>query len=208
MKKLLIVTFIVVVFPFAVYAQETTETPLAGGTMSMMFSFGSYGSNMGLTQGAFFSGAPGASMSATSISAQYGIGGRYYLSSQLAIRGTLLFGTTSYDREGHEESFTRFGLAGGAQFHLITSGKASLYAGGMLAIYSGSYSEDGADDLDIMGFGIYGILGAEYYISKNLSIGAEYTLGITKVSTEQGPIDEDYFDFSIQMFSFNLGYHF
>ncbi len=210
MKKSMFLTLALCLLPFTALAQETAaaDTPLTAGTMSLMFSFGSYGTNYGLTNGAFFSAAPNEDMDPMTIHAQYGLGGRYYLSSQLAVRGTLLFGTTSHDTEGNEESYTRFGLAGGAQFHFLNSGKASLYGGGMLAIYSGSYSEDGADDLDIMGFGVYGILGAEYYISKNLSLGAEYTLGLTKVSAEQGPVDSDYFDLSIQMFSFNLGFHF
>lgn len=209
MKKMFFVTLALCLLPLAAHAQEASgDTPLSAGTMSAIFSFGSYDSTMALTHGAFFSGAPNENLDPNLIQSQYGLGGRYYLNSQLAIRGTLLFGTTSRDVEGHEESYTRFGLAGGAQYHFITSGKASLYGGGMLAIYSGSYSEDGADDLDITGFGVYGILGAEYYISKNLSLGAEYTLGITKVSAEQGPVDSDYLDFSIQMFSFNLGFHF
>lgn len=199
-----------VLIPFSVTAQEPAagETPLKAGTMSAIFSFGSYGSNYGLTHGAFFSATPNEQLDPNYVGAQYGIGGRYYINEQLAVRGTLMFGTTSRDVEGNEESWTHFGLAGGAQYHFLNAGKASLYGGGMLAFYSGTYSEDGADDLDITGFGLYGILGAEYYISANLSLGAEYTIGITKASTEQGPIDADFFDFSIQMFSFNLGFHF
>ena len=115
---------------------------------------------------------------------------------------------TSRDAEGNESSFFKLGLGGGVQYHLITTGKVSMYAGGLLGFYMGTVEEEGQDDTDITGFGLYGVLGAEYYINRGLSIGAEYMLGFTNTGAEQGDFEMDFTDLSIQTFSFHLGFHF
>lgn len=196
-------------FASAQDAPAAGDTPLKAGTMSLVFSFGGFG-DAGLTGGQFLAGAPtDTDMEPMGgIGAQYGIGGRYYINEQLAVRGTLALQNTSRDFEGNESSYFMLGLGGGVMYHLLTSGKVSLYTGGLLGFYMGTMEEEGEDDVDITGFGLYGLLGAEYYISANFSLGAEYMLGFTSTSAEQGDFEVDFTDFSVQTFSFHLGFHF
>jgi len=207
------------IVPSFALAQETTtaptsptssvsgDTPLKAGTKSLLFSFGGF-ANGGLTSGAFLAVSPDGSMDPQNTVAQYGVGGRYYLNEQLAIRGTLQFQTTTRDTDGNKDSYTMFGLGGGVQYHLITTGKVSVYAGGMLGFYSGTLKEEGTDDTKITGFGLYGLFGAEYYISANLSFGAEYVLGFTSTGAEQGDFSMDFTDVSVHTYSFYFGFHF
>lgn len=200
--------------PSLALAQEAPatggDTPLKAGTMSLVFSFGGFG-NAGLTGGQFLAGAPvdnNGMEPMDGLGAVYGIGGRYYINEQLAVRGTLALQSTSRDVEGNESSYFMLGLGGGVMYHLITAGKVSLYTGGLLGFYTGTVEEEGEDDIDITGFGLYGLLGAEYYISANFSIGAEYMLGFTSTGAEQGDFEMDFTDISVQTFSFHLGFHF
>jgi len=201
--------------PSLALAQETApaagDTPLQAGTMSLMFSFG----GAGLIGGHFLAGAPADPDEddeymepMNGLGAAYGAGGRYYINEQLAVRASLALQNTSRDFEGAESSFFKLGLGGGVQYHLITTGKVSLYAGGLLGFYMGTIEEEGQTDTDITGFGLYGVLGAEYYINRGLSIGAEYMLGFTSTSAEVGDFSTDFTDISIQTFSFHLGFHF
>ncbi|MBU1243027.1 porin family protein [Myxococcota bacterium] len=183
------------------------DTPLAAGTKSLMFSFGGF-ANGGLTSGAFLAVSPDDNMNPMNALAQYGIGGRYYLNEKLAVRGAFQFQTTTRDAEGNEDSYTMFGLGGGVQYHFITSGKVSVYAGGMFGFYKGTLAEEGQDDVDITGFGLYGTLGAEYYISRNLSFGAEYVIGFTSTGADVGDFSTDFTDVSIHTYSFYFAFHF
>ncbi len=196
-------------FASAQDAPAAGDTPLKAGTMSLVFSFGGFG-DAGLTGGHFLAGAPAdlGMEPMDGLGAVYGIGGRYYINEQLAVRGTLALQNTSRDVEGNESSYFMLGLGGGVMYHLLTSGKVSLYTGGLLGFYTGSVEEEGEDDADLTGFGLYGLLGAEYYISANFSIGAEYMLGFTSTSAEQGDFEMDFTDISVQTFSFHLGFHF
>ncbi len=199
--------------PSLALAQETApagDTPLKTGTMSLMFSFGAF-NGTGLTDGHFLAGAPADQIDMeprAGLVAAYGAGGRYYINDQLAVRASLALQNTSRDAEGDESSFFMLGLGGGVQYHLITAGKVSMYAGGLLGFYLGTIEEEGRDDVDITGFGLYGVLGAEYYINRGLSIGAEYMLGFTSTGTEQGDFETDFTDISVHSFSFHLGFHF
>jgi len=183
------------------------DTPLAAGTKSLIFSFGGNG-NDGLASGAFLAVSPDEYMDPMITLAQYGIGGRYYLNEQLAVRAAFQFQTTTRDEEGVENSYTMFGLGGGVQYHFITSGKVSVYAGGTFGFYKGTYAREGNDDVDITGFGLYGTLGAEYYISRNLSFGAEYVIGFTSTGADVGDFSTDFTDVSIHTYSFYFAFHF
>ena len=183
------------------------DTALMAGTKSLIFSFGAF-ANGGLTSGAFLAVSPDGNMEPDATMAQYGVGGRYYISDQMAVRGAFQFQTTTRDAEGNEDSYTMFGLGAGIQYHFVTSGKVSVFGGGMLGFYKGTLEEEGQDDTDVTGFGLYGILGAEYYINRSLSFGAEYILGFTSTSAETGDFEIDFTDVSVHTYSFYFAFHF
>jgi len=100
-------------------------------------------------------------------------------------------------------SATRFGLLGGLEYHFIKN-RVSPYAGGLLSFSTTSTQSKtavtgtttqttvknrlsgetvgGASYTSGLGFGISGILGAEFFIVKEVSLGAEYQLGWSLVS--------------------------
>jgi len=135
-----------------------------------------------------------------------GIGGKYFLKSNLAIRAGLQFmnikeddpfqGTDGVDGEAQA---TRFGLSGALEVHLNAT-RVNPYFGAGLGLSltsteSKSAEADPADQVTIKNdrdgeFGYYGgtelmffgMLGVEIFVFKNLSVAAEYRLGFARES--------------------------
>lgn len=135
-----------------------------------------------------------------------GIGGKYFIKSDLAIRGSIQIasiteddpfqGSGGVDGESHA---SQFGLSAAAEFHLNTT-RINPYFGGGLAIRftsteSKSAEQDANDQVTVKNsrsgefgylggteFVIFGMVGAEVFIIENLSLAAEYQLGFSHLS--------------------------
>jgi hypothetical protein len=132
-----------------------------------------------------------------------GIGGKYFLMSNMAVRGGLQFvsisedspfqGTGGADGEAHA---TQYGIFGAVEMHLNTSRVSPYWGGGLEISFTSTESKtDVADPVDqetinnnrngefgYFGgteFNIFGLLGVEIFIVKNLSLAAEYRLGFS-----------------------------
>jgi len=135
-----------------------------------------------------------------------GIGGKYFIQPKLAIRGGVQFASISEDIPFQgtngidgEASATQFGIFGAVEYHLDTA-RVSPYLGGGLGVSftsteSKSAEADPVDQVTIKNnrngqfgyfggteFTLFGIAGVEIFIIKNLSLAAEYRLGLQQLS--------------------------
>ncbi len=108
-----------------------------------------------------------------------GIGAMIYLDN-FALRPTLQFGTTKQDN-GTERSASIFGL-GAAIIKHLNENRISPYYGAGLDFSSSK--EDNSTERSASEFSIYGLLGVDFYITKNVSLGAEYNAGLNKTSSK------------------------
>ena len=160
-----------------VQAQKTAENytkKIRGGNGALMFSMGGLmSSTPGLLDG-------------------LGIGGRYMLSSGMAVRGGfgLNNNTNEWDpkREGADrtkDESNRFGVEGGVEILLFKRTNLLLYTGGLAIIGMESTDPEGDDnDTDSSSITASGILGVSWFLTHNVSAGAEYRLGIQMDSEE------------------------
>jgi hypothetical protein len=141
-----------------------------------------------------------------------GIGGKYYLLDVLALRASLQFLTASQTlvvagmNTNGSSSATRFGLTAAAEYHLLKS-RVSPYVGAGIDFSTTStnhknpYAAGGALTTQVTiknsstgevlnansytagaTFGINGLGGIEFFITKELSLSAEYQLGYAYIS--------------------------
>lgn len=133
-----------------------------------------------------------------------GLGGKYYLMESMAIRGSLQFLTASESTPGTttdgSTSATRFGLTAAAEYHLLKT-RVSPYVGAGLSFSTTSTTDksnttpqvtvknrsagetiDSTLYLAGTGFGINGLGGIEFFITKEVSLAAEYQLGYSLLS--------------------------
>jgi hypothetical protein len=135
-----------------------------------------------------------------------GFGGKYFLNKKLAVRGSLQFTDRSesipYNDTGGfdgKRKATRFGISAAVEFHFDTS-RVNPYIGGGLGfgVISTEYKSAAPDwqsqetikndedgEFGYRGgseFTVFGLLGVEVFIIKNLSLAAEYRLGYTSAS--------------------------
>ncbi len=146
-----------------------------------------------------------------------GIGARYYLSSDMAVRGGLQFtsasvtyptNVTGVPSQDGSRSATQFGILGALEVHM-TRGRVSPYlgAGAGVTLTSTEYKQpmvgpgtqpvvknnaggetiNGKTYYGSTALGIYGLVGVEFFLYKELSLGAEYRVGLTSLS----PKDEE-----------------
>lgn len=111
-----------------------------------------------------------------------GVGGRYFLSEDFAMRAAvgMLLDTakTEVGSASEEASRSQFGIEAGAEFVLTRGRSAYLYTGGLLQI--SKFEDDpegGSNNTDRLDITVGGLLGVTYFIVDKLSIGAEYRLG-------------------------------
>jgi opacity protein-like surface antigen len=176
--------FVVLIFSFSLLLAQETQSYYEAGAKGLTFSFN------GFSPGSF----------------NGGIGGKYFLNTDLALKGGVLFssarqtvpfqGTSGVDgeRKGSE-----FGVFVGIEKHLNTR-RVSPYLGAGFEYASSSTERktaeaDPADQETIKNraggeLGYQGgttlafaaLFGCEFFVIKNLSLGAEYQLGYMKMS--------------------------
>jgi hypothetical protein len=133
-----------------------------------------------------------------------GVGAKYYLSPALALRGGVQFGynktiiaanppTGQTGLDGSNSSLT-IGANSGIEFHLLP-GRVSPYVGGALNI--SSINTEVKNVVNVTGgvqtttkngggaglvLGVGGVLGVEFFLTNEISLGAEYLLGFGMTS--------------------------
>jgi hypothetical protein len=165
MKKAILVVVALVLFVGLVSAQDTQPKTKAGN-FGWMFTLGGL-SNLGA--GSYMGG----------------VGAKYYLQDDLALRGGVSFGTTSYP--GYEQNPSNYGVNAGIVYNWAQAGAVVGYIGAM-----GSYGSSkpavlvGTTDAFTQ-FGIGGVSGFEWFPYNQLSFSGEYQLMFT--SSKQGSGD-------------------
>ena len=135
-----------------------------------------------------------------------GIGGKYFIQPKLAVRGGLQFVSISEDIPFQgtngidgEQSATQFGIFGAVEYHLDTT-RVNPYLGGGIGVSFTSTESKSAEadpvnqviikndrngEFGYFGgteFTVFALAGVEIFIIKNLSLAAEYRLGIQQLS--------------------------
>ena len=118
---------------------------------------------------------------------QGGIGGKYFISNGMALRGMLLFGldnrTTSGTPQFTDNSLS-IGIAAGLEYHLPLASQVNPYVGGQLSfLNTAETTNPGANRTSSTTFGLGAIGGIEYFFNSNLSLSAEYQFGVTSTQT-------------------------
>jgi len=178
------VIFIALIFMSStIFGQVESKTSITGGAKALLFEFS------GLS-----------SLSADSY--EGGIGGKIFFNNSMALRIMLNFDRFSEENPANatgtlngvkgEYVSTSFGLGAGMEFHLTSMKRVSPYFGGGIGFTRFS-SEDkeaityfpGSDAsrtvTEISGryqFDLVGVLGAEVFIIKEVSLSAEYIFNI------------------------------
>lgn len=126
-----------------------------------------------------------------------GVGLRYYLANNMALRGGLGIGILSQSQKNSNSSLsdnTASGMLLGIQamleFHMNGLGALSPYLGAGIGFHSGSYttktysSATNSDEMKNSSslFNILGACGFEWFFANRMSLGAEYQLGIGMAS--------------------------
>src|SRR5579863_3682696 len=134
------VMFVVMLFTAAVIARAEDNMPITNsGASNFMFSFGGLGN---LAAGPFLTQSAGGTSS--SLIPTYGVGYRYFISNDMAIRATLgvvLNNTTNKGLTGFSDGTndqTAFGIGAGVQWHMHPMASISPYAGAEVGFLTGS----------------------------------------------------------------------
>jgi opacity protein-like surface antigen len=170
MKKLSFLSLFLLLLPLSIFSQQDStdksfKPAIKEGTFGLLFSFNGFSN---ISAGNF----------------EGGIGVKYYLRKNLALRTGLQFGLSSEDYSAErapssELSKKYIGLSCAIEYHL-NKGRISPYFGGGFN-YSSTFSkyESESDnktnfspDYDILGF--RAILGVEVFILEEISIAMEY----------------------------------
>jgi hypothetical protein len=168
-----------------VFAQEESKTSIAGGAKALIFEFD------GLDN-----------LSANSY--EGGIGGKIFFSNSLALRVGFNFDRISEEYPANPSAVQRgvkgeyvetaFGIGAGIEIHTRSKSRVSPYFGGGFEFMHGSseykpvtYYPD-IDDYPatrivtertgIYEFNLLGVIGAELFVLKELSLSAEYVINI------------------------------
>lgn len=137
-----------------------------------------------------------------------GLKARYFISEDMAVRGTLSFSTNLNEaakymvngRFGTETATsTTFGFTPGFEYHVTKFDKGSVYVGAELGTTFGNQkttfkvNESGVNDTnhraDIFALGAGVFTGADYFITRKIYIGAE--LGLNYASVKITPENTD-----------------
>ncbi len=184
MRKLLVVLFVVISFSANIFAQEVKPAPMAG-TAGILFTFSGF-SNLGAGN---FEG---------------GFGGKYFFTKNFALRGIVSFTNASLTEPtatiDEETSATRFGIGAAVEYHFMTK-RVSPYIGGGVQFsttstehsYPSGFEEKTTEtdySVSINGSGfsggtsftVFGAVGAEFFLFDELSLAAEYRLGLESFS--------------------------
>ncbi len=111
-----------------------------------------------------------------------GVGGKYYTAENVAVRAAFTFvrETAAQAQSGSiaefNENTTSIGIEGGLEVHLHNK-RLSPYFGGLIGYSRGTFTRaQGGNEVSASrsGFGIAGILGAEFFLFEQVSLAAEY----------------------------------
>lgn len=187
MKKAVIVFVLGLVMAAAAFAQGTPQTK--SGSKSLMFSINGFG-DFGVSP-TIVGDVPGGDSNGSSN--LFGPSMRFFLSDDVALRVGLGFGTSTVspavDSIGVKSSETMFAIAPAVEIHLMQAGPVSFYTGGGVSfgMSSGSSTPRNIDSLQsstsATGISFGALLGAEFFPWDNLSLSAEYQLGVTLLSS-------------------------
>ncbi len=118
-----------------------------------------------------------------------GIGGKYFIDQDVAIRGMLMFGidnTSTNNTGGAPQPSTdrmSFGIQGGLEYHLPLNSNVSPYLGGLVSFSTNAATNNpGAAKVINNMFGLSAVGGVEYFFNQNISLSAEYQFGLTTTS--------------------------
>ena len=194
MKRFFLALLAVVVMANLSVADDGVMPKTKMGDKALLFTINGFG-NFGIGNspvGTVPSYTTAGVLQSTNLS---GFGMKYYLADNLALRGSLAFGlqssTTKSAAGDNKSSQMMFGLLPGVQYHISRLGPVTAYVGGwaVIGIWSGSSTPAGGAESKASGtvFGAGGMLGAEFYPWDNISLGAEYQLGLTASSSKVEP---------------------
>ncbi len=117
---------------------------------------------------------------------QGGIGGKYFISNSLALRGLLLFGMDNKTTNGTPnltDDYLSYGVGGGLEYHLALASSISPYVGGAFSFQNSvETTNPGANRTTSTVWGVGAIGGVEYFFNQNLSLSAEYQFGLTSTN--------------------------
>lgn len=115
-----------------------------------------------------------------------GIEGKMFTRDAFAWRlGVSLQRNSATPAVGTEVVTTQVGIAPGFEYHFVTADRFSIYTGGVLsyAVFDQeTKTAAGKAIVNRQGFGLAGLLGAEFYPWQNISLGAEYQAGFMTVN--------------------------
>jgi opacity protein-like surface antigen len=162
------------------------------GSAAWVFSFGGLGTmSMGSMPVASITRGDGNTVPVA------GIGYKYYLADDMALRATLAFSTTSSGDEDPTKSSTgkttttNFGIGVGIEMHTRAVYSTSPYFGAQIAFGSASsdnkITPSGGTSTEKKSsgssFGIGVLAGFDWYFTRGIAVGAEYMLGFTSASS-------------------------
>lgn len=193
MRKTIIV-LLVITFSTALTSRAQTLNVAQQGDKAVLFNFVGL-SNLGLN------GYNG------------GIGGKYFISDGMAVRGMLLLGIDNSTTNSTPQFSTDrldFGIQGGLEYHLPLASRISPYVGGILSFESNATTTNpGANKNSSTSFRLGAIGGIEYFFNSNISLSAEYQFGFTSTNnTTSGAPGNDQFQLGFQTAGLTLAAYF
>ena len=121
---------------------------------------------------------------------------KFFLADNIALRAGLGFNSESNTTPQFNnndslinealDSRMAFAISPGIEVHLVQEGPVTVYTGGVLS-YAMASNSSGEDSTEVTssqtGIGIGAIFGAEFFPWSNVSVGAEYQIGVMLHST-------------------------
>lgn len=201
MKKAILIFATGLLTAVAAYAQGTPQTQ--SGDKALLFSINGFG-DFGVT-GTVVGMTPlrtgGIIDTLLDMTGQSflrpvaGVAMKFFLADNVALRAGIGFNMESNNDPVYRgdsllredpSSRSAFAVSPGIEIHLVQEGPVTLYTGAVLSFASATNST-GADSLENSstqtGIGFGAVLGAEFFPWSNLSLGAEYQIGLMLHST-------------------------
>ncbi len=160
---------------------------------------------------------------------QFGIGGKYWLSHDTALRGSLQLRNSESNTSPTAGVVTPVnpnptipinpsskiktkenGISLGYEKHFPQASQVSPYIGAEVAYFKGStsYSFFTPDEQKYQSYVINMLLGVEYFLNTNVSLGAEYTLGYLRTKYTSGPNKNTFKSYGINSGQLALSFYY
>lgn len=159
--------FFMMVLVFGLVASAAAQNTVIDtrGAMGLQFSAGGNG-NLGLS----------GTVVALPATPEYGIGGKYFVADRFGL-GLAVYIAGDDDSASNIQNFW-FGIRPDLSYTLVKKGPIALYTGGYLDLGIHNRTVAGTDtSSNVFAFG--GQLGAEWSIAPQVSIAAEYAVGMS-----------------------------